>query len=122
MFKEDYVMKMIHELVKTVLKLMFHIDNVDDTIVLENEAANELYKKLMGLTKEYKINDAENFLYENLDENNMEELKAALLFYEQLNYLSDDDLENADFSREEIKDGIQVVLERFGCEGIAGAF
>jgi Family of unknown function (DUF6483) len=122
MFERDYVMKMIHELVRTILKLLFHIDDVDDSIQIENEEANELYSKVIHLMKEYHINEAENYLYENLDESNLEELKVSLLFYDYLNQLSDEELEQADFSREEIKDGVQLVLRKFGYDGISTAF
>lgn len=122
MFKQDYILKTIHEMVKMVLKLLFHIDDIDDSIKIENEEANEFYKTLVEFVKQNKINEAENYLYENLDTQNLEELKVALIFYEQLNQLSDEVLDKADFSREEIKDGIQLALEKFGYDGLTGAF
>lgn len=125
MFEQDYVMRMIHELVRTILKLLFHIDDIDyidESLQMQNEDATKLYRKIIDLLKQHKINEAENYLYENLDENNLEELKASLLFYEYLNHLSDKELEKANFSREEIKDGIQLVLKKFRYDGITTAF
>ena len=48
----------------------------------------------------------------------MERLKLALLFYGHLNTYSDAFLEKADFSREEIKAGIENTLELYGYKGV----
>lgn len=122
MLEQDYIVRMIRELVRTILKLLFHIDDVDDSIELENEEANELYQNIMVLVKQGNINDAENYLLEHMNLSNLETLKASLLFYDQLNQLSEELLEQADFSRDEIKEGIQTVLKQFGYESIMTAF
>ena len=48
----------------------------------------------------------------------MERLKLALLFYGHLNTYSDAFLEKADFSREEIRAGIENTLELYGYKGV----
>ena len=50
-----------------------------------------------------------------LDPQDMEYMRLAIDFYSKLNDLSDDELEACDFSREEIDDGLQVVINIF-CE------
>lgn len=122
MFEQDYVMRMVKELVRTILKLLFHIDDVNDSIEIDNEVANELYCSIIGLLKQNRINEAENYLLDQLDNQNIDMLKASLLFYDKLNQMSDAELEDADFSREEVKDGIQTVLKLFGYDGITNAF
>lgn len=122
MFEQDYVMRMIKELVRTILKLLFHIDDVNDSIEIDNEAAEELYCSIIGLLKQNRVNEAENYLFDQLDNQNLDMLKVSLLFYDKLNQLSDEELENADYSREEVKDGIQTVLKLFGYDGITNAF
>ena len=63
------------------------------------------------------INEAENQLYENLDENDTEHLEMALTFYMYLNQLDDDTLFMANYSREEIVEGINSVSASFGITG-----
>ncbi len=122
MFEQDYVMRMIRELVRTILKLLFHIDDVDDSIIIDDVEAKELYCSILGLIKQYRINEAENNLLEQLDVQNLDMLKVSLLFYDRLNQMSDKELEEAEFSREEVKDGIQTVLKQYGYNGITNAF
>lgn len=57
---------------------------------------------------------AENDLYDMLEEGlTPVKLKLALWFYTQLRALSDETLEKADFSREEIDEGLEGVLKMY---------
>ena len=59
-------------------------------------------------------------LYQNLEENDwdkeetMVNLKVALAFYDLLNSKSNDFLEEHDYSREEVEEGIQRVMKLYG--------
>lgn len=127
MVEKDYVMRIIHEMVRTVLKLLFHIDEVDEQelIFLDGES-QDFYQRLCLMADDGKINEAENLLYENLEtetvlpeDKNLENLKLALAFYDHLNTKSNDFLDDNDFSREEIGEGIKNVLKMYGYEGLA---
>jgi len=72
-----------------------------------------LYVLLCDLISKKSINEAENLLFEMLDPNNQEQLTIATDFYNKLNTISNDELENADFSREEIERGRNEVLALF---------
>ena len=60
---------------------------------------------------------AAKMIYENLDENDTEHLEMALTFYMYLNQLDDDTLFMANYSREEIVEGINSVSASFGITG-----
>ena len=75
---------------------------------------NELYLLLQSLVRQGKICEAENRLFETLDEPGWQVLDAAQRFYEDLNRLSDEALCDCNFSREEILEGLQEVCSRFG--------
>lgn len=119
MFEDDYIMRMIHEMVRVILKFLFNVDgeSVED-IKIEDENVEVKYNWLMDLAHKGKINEAENMLYENLDITNKYELQAALMFYQYLNTYSADYLEENNFSQEEIKTGIKTVLKLFGQDGL----
>ena len=53
----------------------------------------------------------------SLDENDTEHLEMALTFYMYLNQLDDDTLFMANYSREEIVEGINSVSASFGITG-----
>lgn len=127
MVEKDYIMRIIHEMVRTILKLIFHIDKeVKEELVFLDGVNTDLYQRLCLLVDQGKINQAENLLYESLDlepwqeeQEKLEKLRLSLEFYDYLNTKNNDFLEEYDFSREEIKEGIQSVMKRYGYGGLA---
>ena len=62
-------------------------------------------------------------LFEKLEEEVFQEegdgLKLALAFYDYLNTKENDFLDSNEYSREEIRDGIQNVMKMYGYSGLA---
>lgn len=123
MYEQDYIMRLIKEMVRAILKFLFHIDTESPTAdVLEDAVAKETLERLLDMVDDGEINEAENCLYHLLDQAGDNQLLVALLFYSYLNEQSDDFLETNDFSREEVKAGVEHVAGRFGLSGVAKAF
>ena len=123
MFEQDYVMRLIKEMVRAILKLLFHIDTESPTVeLLENKEEKETLENLLDMIDNGKINEAENKLYDLISNTDVESLEIALLFYSYLNDKTDDFLEENDFSRDEIKLGLENVADRFGLSSIAKMF
>ena len=120
MVEKDYIMRITHEMVRTLLKLIFNIDEVkEEEIVFENKQSGDVYRKLRLMAEDGKINEAENMLYGYLESEegmryNLENLKLSLFFYDYLNGKSNDFLEGCDYSRAEIRDGIRSIMLRYG--------
>lgn len=119
-------MRIIHEMVRTIIRLIFHIDEeTEEKLVFLDGQNQDFYQQLCLLADEGKINEAENQLYERLEseegleEENLENLKLSLAFYDYLNAKDNDFLEGHDFSREEIREGICDVMKRYGYGGLA---
>ena len=122
-FEQDYVMRLIKEMVRAILKLLFNIDIESPTVdLLENREEKEALENLLDMVDAGKINEAENKLFDLTDDVTVNDLKIALLFYSYLNDKTDDFLETNDFSREEIKSGLENVADRFGLNSIAEMF
>lgn len=122
-YEKDYIMRLIHQIVEFVMRLIFkrkeaESDNLSERSMLSGEKAG-LLKQLLSMAFQGRINEAENRLYDELAGGGQEELKLALLFYDGINELSEEELEKQGYSREEIYQGIQSVLARYGLEGIA---
>ena len=64
------------------------------------------------------INEAENLLSDELDQDEEGYFEVALGFYDYLNTLSDEFLEDHNYSREEVRDGAQSLAERKGLGGL----
>ena len=123
MFEQDYVMRLIKEMVRAILKLLFNIDTESPTIeLLENKEEKGTLENLIDMVDAGEINEAENRLYDLISATDMNSLEVAILFYSYLNDKTDDFLEANDFSRDEIKLGMENVADNFGLNSIAKMF
>ncbi|MEH2943398.1 DUF6483 family protein [Lachnospiraceae bacterium KK002] len=126
MVEKDYIMRIIHEMVRAILKLIFHVDEEKQELVFLEGKDQDFYQKLCLMADQGNINGAENMLYEYLEseswteeEGKPEHLKLSLAFYDYLNEKTSDFLEDHDFSREEVAEGIKSVMKRYGYGGLA---
>lgn len=118
MLKNDYIMKMISNKIKFLTKLLLGKDNPEFEYV-ENDIEDEsniLHKDLIKLISENKINEAENILFSEFDPLDKNKIAIALDFYNSINNLDDEILEKNNFTRKEIKDGIDDIYELLGMD------
>lgn len=122
MLEEDFIMRVIHEMVATLLKLIFHIDlGKNEELNFKDQETANTYQELLGLIHDGKINKAENKLLDELDSQDMDHYKMALMFYEHLNQKNYKFLEEHEFSKGEIIDGLKYVSSIYGYEAMAEA-
>lgn len=120
MFEQDYIMRIIKEMVRTILKLVFDIETESPSAeLLENKEERELLESLLDMVDNGKAHGAEKRLQDLID-NNGSSLMLELLFYSYLNDKTDEFLETNDFSREKIRLGINQAMDRYGLGSIAG--
>ena len=126
MFEDDYLLRLIKEMVRTVLKLVFNLALKDDdpvSVVFESENAEKMLYLLTDLADLGFIDDAENQLYDfTQNSKDMEALKVALLFYSHLNQMDNEFLEDHDYSRDEVVSGVKDVLERYHLDSMSALF
>jgi hypothetical protein len=77
----------------------------------------DLYKHLLSLIDEGKINEAENMMYDR-EEDSIAYLELMLSVYMYINERSDDELEINNYSRDEIYDGINMALKKYNCDSL----
>ena len=116
--EKDYIMRLIHELIRTLIKLLCGADPDRSEEELLPAAKKGRYLSLRQMLDDGEINQAENLLQEELDIHDRADLEMALLFYRSLNQKSDEFLEDHNFSREEIRDGISYVVDLYGENGV----
>lgn len=123
MFEQDYIMRYIKEMIRVLLKLVFHIDtDAPEIELLEDKKDKQTLELLLNLVDEGMIDNAENKIYEIIGDGNKQNLKIAILFYSYLNDKSDKFLEEHNFSRDKIKLGLQDVTERYGVGDLTEIF
>lgn len=120
--QKDYVMRIVHEWVRMLIKLIFNQDidkDDDDGISLE---VMELYRKLLSMIDDGKINEAENVLVDGLETGGQAYFEMALLFYEKLSGKTEEFLAEHDYSQEEVVDGLKYVVDYYGYGSLMDAF
>lgn len=121
--QQDYLMRLIHEMVRVILKLFFNIDTESELIeMLEQKEEKESLDNLLDLIDAGEINRAENDLYDIMETRGNAGLMIALSFYSYLNELPEEFLVQNQFSREEIKMGLEHVAVCYGLNGIMTTF
>lgn len=123
-FEQDYLMRMIKEMVKTILYMLTGKKGAEYELPLEEQytSSEGFYRELLDLVNDGKINEAENLLYEKIDYTNKNDVSDAIAFYGYINQLDDEFLEAHNYTREEISMGIRKVAGAIGMAGIADAF
>jgi predicted DNA-binding ArsR family transcriptional regulator len=113
MFNKDYIMREIENLSRFLATVIFQKRTSAVEIIDEQGNISEsglLYHRLKALINENKINEAENLLFAEFEQDpNEHNLEVAIQFYKTLQELSDETLENANFSREEIIEGVESI-------------
>ncbi len=118
MIEQDYIMRLIKDIVRMLAKILFHIDQ-DSPIVdqLEDEEV-KTYEKLVAMVDQGRINEAEDLVYEQMEGYDRRPLKIALLFFDYLNDKPDEFLEAHNFSRQEVEDDLKDIISKYGLDGI----
>lgn len=115
-FQQDWMMRQIEMLAQFVAKTLFHKDMLLYDFLLEDAhvQGDGLPPQLRDLVAQGRLCEAENLLFDNIPpDRNRGYLELALNFYHSLNLLSDEELRAAQFSREEIYEGMQDMLRKF---------
>lgn len=117
-YEQDYLMRLIHEVVRAVLKLVLRIETEDPLALIERENMQEL----MRLIDEGRLDEAENAVFELTARREMSGLKTAMLFYAALNGKTDAFLEAHHFSRKEVEEGLKDTLSLYGLGDLLESF
>lgn len=118
-YEQDYIMRMIKEMVRALmsvlLKKRFHELDLEEKAEITGDDET---KELFVLADTGKINEAENLLLENVDFSNPRFIQEAMAFYEHINEYDDEFLEEHNYTREEIVDGLKDILNYYGLSGM----
>ncbi|MGL6201769.1 MAG: DUF6483 family protein [Lachnospiraceae bacterium] len=118
--KQDYLMRMIQDGVQFLGKILLGKDHPLYELPKEEHynANDHLYAKIIRMAEEGKINEAENELLEYIDGRELELLEMALSFYQHVAELDDDFLEEHNYTREEIRDGLNALARSCNVSGL----
>lgn len=122
-FDKDYIMRLVKEMVRMLLKLLFDIDvSVSMEEVIKQSQEQETLKRLTKMIDDGFINEAENELYELIDDSDRVHLKTALIFYYHLATKDQLFLANHGYTVQEVKEGTENVIDIYKINDIAEMF
>ena len=112
-------MRLVYEIARVLAKILFNIDSETVSEELESRIEEtDVLNQLLDMVDSGQINEAENKLYDMLDAGVSNSVETAILFYSYLNEKSDEFLRANDYSKGEVKEGIESVAERVGLSGL----
>lgn len=115
-YKRDWILRQIQMIGEMIARAVFGTSVIAYTS--ENEVSptrtDQLYHTLDMLISQKRIGEAEDRLFEGVDAGNPKHLELAMDFYQKINRLSDEELEQCHFPRQEILDGVNAIIEKFG--------
>ncbi len=111
-YENDLIARQIEALVQIASKILFGENCVK--YVKTGEDTDELYDHINSLIEEREFGEAEDLIYDNFDISNDGYLMLAIDYYHRLNAYDDDTLEEADFERDEVRDGLMDFMRRCG--------
>ncbi len=114
-FQDDWMLRQIEMITRHVAMMIFHKRAVRYELSSSEmlSETDELHLKLDGLIREGKLCEAEDLLFDNLMFTDRY-IELAVDFYTRLNQLTDQELENGGFTRDEVYDGYVEILMLLG--------
>lgn len=119
-FQDDYILRMIENMGRALAGIILGRRATEYVLPEENEFTDTdfLYRDLTKMADEGDINGAENILLTEMKEGDKRYLEMAIGFYQYINNFSDDFLEENQYSRQEILDGLEALAADNGIKGL----
>ncbi len=107
-YKQDWLMRQIETAIAALIQMI--TEKGEHTPYI----SSKLFNNVMTLLEQGEICEAENILFQAIDTDEETAIETAVIFYSELNKLDDNYLESKNFSRNEIKSGLQEVCRKYG--------
>lgn len=117
-YHQDWLMRQIETQIVMLRWLLTgrktHLLQAEEIEPCTSSEPNRLQLQMQLLVRQGQLCQAENLLYEAMENPDRATLEAGVDFYAALNDFSDDALLRADFSREEVYEGLQALCDAYG--------
>ena len=119
--KQDFVLRRLEDQGRFLARLILGKEEAKYELpeyeAIDNEV-DRLYRKILSLADAGEINEAENLLLEELETGDLQMFELALCFYLHLAHMDEEFLEEHQYTREEIGEGMESLAEDFGVSGL----
>ena len=115
-YEKDYIMRLIHGTAMVLARLLLGRQMEEEGEIADalEKQEKEQHDRLLRMIDGGNINEAEERLFELLEKTAWEDRQKAALalsFYDYVNSKADEFLEKADFSRDEIAEGLEDAMK-----------
>ena len=115
-YEKDYIMRLIHGIALVLARLLLgrQMESEGEIATILDKQEKEQNDLLLRMVDEGKINRAEERLFdllENASWDDRHKAAVAICFYSHVNDKDDEFLEQADFTREEIMEGLEDAMK-----------
>ena len=115
-YEKDYIMRLIHGIALVLARLLLgrQMENEGEIATILDKQEKEQNDLLLRMVDEGKINRAEERLFdllENASWDDRHKAAVAICFYSHVNDKDDEFLAKADFTREEIMEGLEDAMK-----------
>lgn len=119
MFEQDYIMRIVKEIARVLAKVLFNKEvstliEEKKSVVRDGCGDDDIF----SMADKGEINKAENILDDIIENNPREGTEMGIAFYAYINEFDNEFLEKSNFSRDEIKLGLERIVKRTGLKGL----
>lgn len=114
--QQDWLMRQIEMAISMILRLC-SVELSQGPAApeeLRQSSSGQLEDELNALLRQKQLGKAEDLLFQHLEPENRNGLILALNFYQRANALTDAELEAQGFTREELLEGLEQAVKRYG--------
>lgn len=116
MLTDDWMLRQVDGLARSLAKLVLKKDSADylPTGAEEDAALDALHLRLVERLAAGDVGGGEDLLFQESDWDDLRYLEVAVDFYARANTLTDGQLDQAGFDRQELQEGLQELAARYG--------
>ncbi len=116
MLTDDWMLRQVNGLARLLAKLVLNQESADylPTGAEEDAALDALHLRLVERLAGGDVGGGEDLLFQESDWSDPRYLAVAVDFYSRANALTDQQLDQAGFDRQELQEGLQELAGRYG--------
>lgn len=115
-FENDWIMRQIESMTDILGKVLLHREKIETIEEDEfgDDKVRDYYHKSQILIQQKKYREAIAFIKDQFSTASMDYLKAVLACFDQLNALTEKELEEGNYSRQELYNDLEFITNQYG--------
>ena len=114
--EKDYIMRIIHEVIKLLISLVLgkNANQAEPSPEMKYDLSDSQCNRIRAMVDRGEMNEAENMLLDKLDCVVKSSIAELIFFYEYTSQQSDEFLEQHNYPKEEVLEGLRMLAAKTG--------